>query len=914
MKPISKLSGAGAMAAISKSPKSMNKSKASSAASGAGKSKQMVKMTRTGMQNPLKCNPPLVDTRKAKTESALELDTKLTKPIARTRSASTPEVNQRKMLKRNYHRKNPSGRTMTFSKSSSSRRVRKSFGKIGRRMSTITAKELERMNDKYLNTNKRYEVAMRLRRNIFGAGFVYDDRADGTPTSSPSDKCSVEKTPEISSMLSAALRNSIIGGVSAGLSNDVISRLAGAMVPQQVGAGRVIAREGSRSSCMYVVGKGEFEVTTKPLGANHEKLIKMLMQGDSFSELALVYAASHTATLRAINIEDAEYVLWSLSRASFKSIVGASQQSMAVEYCQHLRRVPQLASLSGTELANIAERLEEETYSGKGVIFDSKSRNHRHGFFLVIRGGCVLRAPPSQDKSIALAKGSFFGIMGAYFVDVVNPDASICLATGSERFIVEAPEHGDGALLLLPSESYLRLLKKHFAENRKHPRLRSASSIEMPSIKPTLSREKFNVQSMRLPSGMGSKRFSLNQMTVAGRKLVDFRQRGMLGSGSFASVYIVETQPDSSSEPATFAMKVLIKNDIFEMRQAVPVAREKAVLFELSQARTRSPFIVRLYETFQDTEHLYFLLELVQGGELYTLIHSTTSPLRRKPKQRPLSNDCASRGRRTPSPMNALPLEGGMHEHACRFYAANVVSALCHMHSFGIAYRDLKPENLLVTKQGYLKLVDFGFAKHIPFEENDEYHEKSYTLCGSPEYLAPELLLAKGHGKGVDWWALGAMIVEMMFGMTPFAPLSNLDRDAFNENQQEIYANITKNKWEPQLEPEFQLLSPQCLDLVKKLLEPMEDKRLVYEKVKDHAWFQSIARPGLEEPMDWSKLVLLELEPPHIPEIAGPLDRSQFQQGSEAGDDSDDDILSVLGGDDAEEDMVDYFDGKFLGF
>ena len=123
-----------------------------------------------------------------------------------------------------------------------------------------------------------------------------------------------------------------------------------------------------------------------------------------------------------------------------------------------------------------------------------------------------------------------------------------------------------------------------------------------------------------------------------------------------------------------------------------------------------------------------------------------------------------------------MKTEGKFEIDAARFYSTQVVSMFESLHSKDIVYRDLKPENLLVTPNGYLKLVDFGFAKYCK--------TRTYTLCGTPEYLAPEILLNKGHGKPVDWWCLGIFIYEMMAGQAPFT----------DEDPMQVYQKILKGK------------------------------------------------------------------------------------------------------------------------
>ena len=134
------------------------------------------------------------------------------------------------------------------------------------------------------------------------------------------------------------------------------------------------------------------------------------------------------------------------------------------------------------------------------------------------------------------------------------------------------------------------------------------------------------------------------------------------------------------------------------------------------------------------------VLEFVRGGELFTYLRA----------------------------VSMLPLE------LAQFYAATIVGIFEYLHGKNIIYRDLKPENLLIDEAGYLKLTDFGFAKIVEV--------RTYTLCGTPEYLAPEMLLNKGHGKPVDWWTFGILLYEMLAGIDPFA-----DEDPMN-----IYQKILK--------------------------------------------------------------------------------------------------------------------------
>lgn len=190
-----------------------------------------------------------------------------------------------------------------------------------------------------------------------------------------------------------------------------------------------------------------------------------------------------------------------------------------------------------------------------------------------------------------------------------------------------------------------------------------------------------------------------------------------LGCGAFGRVKMVKHK----STGDTFAMKTLIKNVIVSNNLTEHVVNEKKVMQVLDH-----PFILKLHNTYKDAKYIHFLLELALGGELFTHL-----------RQR-----------------------GRFDESGSQFYSASVLLAFRHMHEQSIVYRDLKPENLILDSDGYLKVVDFGLAKKVV--------DRTWTLCGTPDYLAPEIILNKGHDKAVDYWALGVLIFELTAGFVPF--------------------------------------------------------------------------------------------------------------------------------------------------
>ena len=297
-------------------------------------------------------------------------------------------------------------------------------------------------------------------------------------------------------------------------------------------------------------------------------------------------------------------------------------------------------------------------------------------------------------------------------------------------------------------------------------------------------------------------------------KVKDFEKLKTVGLGSYGRVRLCRQKKTGE----IFVMKILKKNEIIKQKQVDHVYSEFNILSTL-----KHPFIVQLVGfNFEDPKYIYFVLEYVQGGELFTLLRT----------------------------------KGTFPVPQTKFYLAHIITIFEYLHSKNIVYRDLKPENILINKNGYLKLTDFGFAKIL---EN----EKTYTLCGTPEYLAPEIILNKGHGKAVDWWTLGILLYEMLVGIDPFS----------DDDPMKTYQKILKGK----------INFPKTIDkdaksLIKHLLTQDTSKRFGCLKngVKDilnHRFFDGF---------DWKNFVYLTLTPPYIPDVKSEDDTSNFEKYPES--------------------------------
>jgi serine/threonine protein kinase len=261
-----------------------------------------------------------------------------------------------------------------------------------------------------------------------------------------------------------------------------------------------------------------------------------------------------------------------------------------------------------------------------------------------------------------------------------------------------------------------------------------------------------------------------------------------------------------------FALKILDKRQQITENEVEHVMNESKLL-----KRLKFPFVVKHYGSFQDDSRLYILMEYVTGSDLFTYIQ-----------------------------------EYRFDNTLVRFFSSQVVMLLEYLHLQDVVFRDLKPENLLIDWRGYLKLTDFSFAKEIP-------DQKTYTFCGTPCYMSPEIILQEGHGKAADWWALGILIYEMITGHPPFDK-----RDSV-----ELYDDILTTA--PNFDDRF---SETAQNLVQMLLEKDPDRRLGSkgaQEVKDHPFFDEI---------DWDSIYTRRTKSPlpsHV--IDNPVDRTPLDTG-----------------------------------
>ena len=263
----------------------------------------------------------------------------------------------------------------------------------------------------------------------------------------------------------------------------------------------------------------------------------------------------------------------------------------------------------------------------------------------------------------------------------------------------------------------------------------------------------------------------------------DFEKLKVLGKGSFGEVLLVKLKATGKY----YAMKILTKKHV-KLRHQESHTRDLMV-------KINCPFIVNIKFAFQDAVNLYIITEFMQGGEMFFHLHR----------------------------------EKRFSDEKTKFYIAEIILAIEFLHNNKMLYRDLKPENIMVDATGHIKLTDFGLSKMVKKSK-----EKAFTICGTPQYLAPEILSDDGYDGSVDWWSLGCVMYEMLTGSAPF----RIPKGSY------LTADLYKKKVNM---PDY--VTSEAKDLIKQLLVPNPKKRLGYgpdgsKKIKEHPSFSDIELNG----------------------------------------------------------------------
>lgn len=650
--------------------------------------------------------------------------------------------------------------------------------------------------------------------------------------------------------------------------------LIDAMQLDSVSEGTVIIQQGDIGDYFYLVEEGTVSFVV------NEHNVGQCTRGASFGELALLYNCPRAATC----IANTDSRLWKVDQKTFKYMLANNQSSQEKDIQVVLRKVPFLADLEDQTLTKITDALTTVTFTeGKRII----NKGDVGEVFYILRDGEVkvhdIGFGESQHVDQVLGPGDYFGeralLTGeprAANITASSNCSTLCLSRENfektlgpleglidramrKRVLMGVPifaksqfQPDEMAKLvdLVTEETFSKgevLAEEGQAAKQNLYIIRSGRIIiandngminnlgkddyfgetHIQREDETISHQTITVESdatcgvltkSAIESVIGSvSRLGKPLPPVASKldrtiKLKDLTKFRILGVGTFGKVWLV-----SHKKTATpYALKMLNKREIIGHNQVDGVIREKNIMASIDH-----PFVVNLICTFQDDRSLYMLIALMQGGELFSVIHTET--------------------------------RDGVPNANSRFYAACILESLVHLHQRHICYRDLKPENILIDSLGYCILIDLGFAKIVM--------DKTYTLCGTPEYLAPEIILSKGHDKGVDYWAFGVLIYEMLVGRSPFY--------SYGTDQVSLFKRIVQVKYSF---PPGGVVNEKAQDLIQRLIVRRQTNRFGClargdMDIRDHVWFSAI---------DTEKLLKKEIPAPWIPQIKDPLDASHF--------------------------------------
>jgi len=505
------------------------------------------------------------------------------------------------------------------------------------------------------------------------------------------------------------------------------------------------------------------------------QIVNTVGPGGSFGELALLYFVPRAATVKATQ----DSVVWVIDRKNFKDILMKVSDGKIKDYIKYLDGVSILSSLLAEEKKEVAKALVEMHFAKDELVIQQGEPGNT--FYIL------------YDGEVSIIKD-----------DQVATNLAASTARGTAQYFGEKAlldSEVRGATVRVKSETAKTLVLD-----------RDSFNMLLGPLKEIIEQSAAGSRTGKVGKGQAGTTSAIEKKEKILRK--DLSRIGLLGCGGFGTVELYEHKQTQE----TYAMKGLNKGYIMKTGMQDSVMIEKNIL-----RMTNSDFVIKLHETYNGSQTLYFLLETALGGELYATYN-------RKGFH-------------------------GSEKHA-KYYIAGTIFAFEHLHERRIIYRDLKPENLLLTHLGHIKLTDMGLAKFVL--------GRTYTTCGTPDYFAPELIASQGHTNAVDWWTLGVLVFELMSGHPPFESAYPM----------QIYSKVTKGIAKVPFPPKCQ---GAVGDLIKQLLKNEPSERLPTrsggtKNLKDHKWFEGF---------DWTAMKELALDAPYKPVVKSKKDLANFSARKE---------------------------------
>ncbi len=624
-----------------------------------------------------------------------------------------------------------------------------------------------------------------------------------------------------------------------GASLDSLMHLADRMVVQHVPAKQPIIQQGASvhlDDYMYLVQRGRVRITVE--AAENKTYVQK--DGAIFGELGVLYASDRNASVHALT----DTSLLCLSRREFLRCLPSLP---AAQNALFLRRLAILQGLSDNQVLQLTGMVRQRCYDGGELIIEHGTK--AEDVFIVKRGNVVVTKPSGEGTGDTfLARMREGQLLGQRTVVTGQARTASCRAEGAvEVLSVSADLFGklDNPILqwIIDCDAVTAVLRDSLGAHQLDRLLDTFTRQRVPPDHLLFSggqaervvyvvrqgeltgdvqqsdgynwcgsvhgavvgRTKSATSSVLLVCRLETSKLpdlsSLPEKYAAVDQ-ADLHTVAHIGSGSIGDVDLVR----SNSNGMLYCLKKVHLRDEGLPRKIL--LNEALIMREID-----SDFCVKLFSVVHDREQVLLLMQWVPGGELY--FHMD--------KHRTFTEPFA------------------------RFYAACVVIGLAHMHDKNILYRDLKPENLLMDADGYVLLADFGFAKH-------GVEAMTFTVVGTAEYTAPEILSRQGHGAPADLWSLGILVYEMLCYETPFK--SNGD------DSWALYRSTVSGRFHM---PRH--LSPGCTQLINSLLQPDPHKRPTARELMKHPWFQDV---------DWHAMERKQVQAPIVPQLRSPTDTSYY--------------------------------------
>jgi len=553
-------------------------------------------------------------------------------------------------------------------------------------------------------------------------------------------------------------------------SEETLTLLARSLFKVQHGDGDYIIKQGDTGEEFFVLYEGTVRVTKLTDEGREVELIK-LHKGDVFGERALL-----KDDVRAANvISDGSTTCFVLRRAEFNAMLGDLRDRMTVLNHHRLWRSAQLfKSIHDLSLTKLEARSHRtfKLFMGQELRGDLGADS----LYLVLEGvvqSSVLETFETGSVIGSLTSGMTFLGDGlkciseeAHLVQInrkdvvelsaetheapgfVNDEDIINSLSGSRgahdddamsvsSFNIDTSVSGGSSLASSPT-------------SRASPRQSQKRASRRVSVRGERGANIYGLDTLNEEIIVSDDEDADNIFSLHSHEFV-----GKIGAGSFATIYVISGHKSAGSlDKDLFALKVVDKRKLSVGMHGYS-DREAAVLKALSGFY----FISNFYGVVESDRFVCLRLELLLGGDLFGYLYGPKAAMREKGPT------------------------GGLSLKSATAFAANIVVTLEYIHSNGYAYRDLKPENLLFDVNGYLILSEFGLSKKIPYKDSlGKLHRRTYTLCGTPDYMAPEIVLTQGHDKSADLWAFGILLYEMLVGIPPFS----------HSNKQKVFEHIVR--------------------------------------------------------------------------------------------------------------------------